>query len=183
MPICRKFTKSAEAEYFCRLPLKDAMTLNTEVGLDQVDYLENIRAVDETAILFTSYTTFQDEICVYTNKLETVFEDKNHCKQVLTMIRDTLDIPNNFDSEVSNRLFVGNDMANNVSEPRQEVYGKMSAHLKNFIIESNNLISQIDEVLKNLESLYTLVGDSFFDDKMELLETCFGTKIKSFQSF
>ena len=87
-----------------------------------------------------------------------------------------------FDLEVSNRLFVGKDMSNNVSDLTQEVYGKMSAHLRNFIIESNNLISQIDEFLKNLESLFTLVGDSFFDDKMELLETCFGTKIESFQS-
>ena len=170
MPICRKFTKSTEAEYFCRLPLKAAMTLNTEVGLEQVDYLENIRAVDETATLFTSYIAFQDDICVYTNNLETVFENKNHCKQVLTMIRDTLDIPDNFDPAISNRLFVGNDMSNNVSEPRQEVYGKMSAHLKNFIIEADNLISQIDEVLKNLESLYALVGDSFFKDKIELIE-------------
>ena len=64
----------------------------------------------------------------------------------------------------------------------QEVYGKMSVHLKNFIIEANNLISQIDEVLKNLESLYTLVGDSFFKDKIEVLENCFGTKIDSFQT-
>ena len=104
MPICRKFTKLSEAEYFCRLPLKAAMTLNTEVGLDQVDYLENIRAIDETAILFTSYTAFQDEICVYTNNLETVFENKNHCKQVLTMIKDTLDIPNNFDESLERRI-------------------------------------------------------------------------------
>ena len=181
MPICRKFTKSTEAEYFCRLPLKAAMTLNTEVGLEQVDYLENIRAVDETATLFTSYTAFQDDICVYTNNLETVFENKNHCKQVLTMIRDTLDIPDNFDPAISNRLFVGNDMSNNVSESRQEVYGKMSAHLKNFITEADNLMSQIDEVLKNLESLYALVGDSFFKDKIELIENCFGTKINSFR--
>ena len=64
MPICRKFTKSTEAEYFCRLPLKAAMTLGTEVGLDQVDYLENIKTVDESAILFTSYIE-QDKNCVY----------------------------------------------------------------------------------------------------------------------
>ena len=181
MPICRKFSKLDESEHFCRLPLAAAISLGTEIGLDQVDYLENIKAVDESAILFTSYIE-QDKNCVYKNKFETIFEDGSHCTKVLDMIRETLDVPNKFDPEVSNRLFVGKDMSNNVSDLTQEVYGKMSAHLKNFIIESNNLISQIDEFLKNLESLYTLVGDSFFNDKMELLETCFGTKIESFQS-
>ena len=181
MPNCRKFSKLDESEHFCRLPLAGAISLGTEIGLDQVDYLENIKAVDESAILFTSYIE-QDKNCVYRNKQETIFENGNHCTRVLAMIRDTLDVPNRFDLEASNRLFVGKDMSNNVSDLTQEVYGNMSSHLKNFIIESDNLISQIDEFLKNLESLYTLVGDSFFDDKMKLLETCFGTEIKSFQS-
>lgn len=181
MPICRKFSKLEESEHFCRLPLTAAISLGTEIGLDQVDYIENIKSVDEAAILFTSYIE-QDKNCVYRNKQETVFENGSHCTRVLAMIRDALDVPNRFDPEVSNRLFVGKDMFNNVSDLSQEVYGKMSSHLKNFIIESENLVSHIDEFLKNLESLYTLVGDSFFDDKMKLLEACFGTKIDNMQS-
>ena len=76
-----------ESEHFCRLPLGAAISLGTEIGLDQVDYLENIKSVDESAILFTSYIE-QDKNCVYRNKQETIFENGNHCTRVLAMIRE-----------------------------------------------------------------------------------------------
>ena len=60
----RKFSKMDEVEHFCRLPLESAIGLGAEIGLDSVDFLENIKAVDKSVVMFTSYIG-KDDNCIF----------------------------------------------------------------------------------------------------------------------
>ena len=180
--VCRQFTKIDDVENFCRMPLKTAIGLGAEIDLDSVDFLESVKAFDNSVVMFNSYIQ-KEENCIYKTKKEMIFDSAKHCVEALELIRETLQIENQFNPDLASRLFIRQTMyGNNSEEISQEVYGKLSTNVKNFIIETNNLISQIDSFFKSMRGIYTLVGDNFFEDKMKVIETCFGTKILSFQS-
>ena len=103
----------------------------------------------------------------------------------MDLIKTTLQIENNFDARVASRLFVGETMFSNNTDgilKNEEVYGKLSSDVRNFIIENINLVSQIDEFLNSLRGIYDLVGNDFLKLKMKELEKCFGKQIFSFQA-
>ena len=182
LPICRIYDKLNEEETFCKMPLKTAIGLGASLDIDSLDFAENVRTTDKTMVLFTSFVQ-KGNTCVYKTKQELIFD--THCSETLDLIRHTLQIDNKFDASIGSRLFVGETMFSNNTDgilENEEVYGKFSSDVKNFIIENINLISQIDEFLNNIRGIYDLVGNDFLNLKMKKLEGCFGKQILSFQA-
>ena len=182
LPICRIYEKLNEEETFCRMPLKTAIGLGASLDIDSLDFAENVRTTDKTMVLLTSFVQ-KGNTCVYRTKQELIFD--THCSETLDLIRNTLQIDNEFDASIGSRLFVGETMFSNNTDgilENEEVYGKLSSDVKNFIIENINLISQIDEFLNNIRGVYDLVGNDFLNLKMRELEGCFGKQIVSFQA-
>ena len=182
LPICRVYSKLNDEETFCRMPLKTAIGLGASLDIDSLDFAENVRTTDKNMVLLTSFIQ-KGESCVYKTKQELIFD--THCSDTLNLIKTTLQIENKFDASIASRLFVGETMfANNTDGiwKNEEVYGKLSPDVRNFIIENINLVSQIDEFLNSLRGIYDLVGNDFLRVKMEELEKCFGKQILSFQA-
>ena len=182
LPICRVYNKINDEETFCRMPLKTAIGLGASLDIDSLDFSENVRTTDKNMVLLTSFVQ-KGETCVYRTKQELIFD--THCTETLNLIKNTLQIENKFDANVASRLFVGETMFSNNTDgilKNEEVYGKLSSDVRNFIIENINLVSQIDEFLNSLRGIYDLVGNDFLKVKMKELEKCFGKQILSFQA-
>ena len=149
LPICRVYNKLNEEETFCRMPLKTAIGLGASLDIDSLDFSENVRTTDKNMVLLTSFIQ-KGETCVYRTKQELIFD--THCSETLDLIKNTLQIENKFDASVASRLFVGETMFSNNTDgilKNEEVYGKLSSDVRNFIIENINLVSQIDEFLNS----------------------------------
>ena len=182
LPVCRIYSKLNEEETFCRMPLKTAIGLGASLDIDSLDFSENVRTTDKNMVMLTSFVQ-KENTCVYRTKEELIFD--THCSETLDLIQNTLQIDNKFDASVASRLFVGETMFSNNTDgilKNEEVYGKLSSDVKNFIIENINLVSQIDEFLNKIQGIYDLVGNDFLSVKMKELEKCFGKEIFSFQA-
>ena len=182
LPLCRAYTKLGDEEIFCKMPLHTALGLGASLDIDSLDFAENVRASDKNMIMFTSFVQ-KGESCVYRTKQELVFD--THCSTVLDLIENTLHIENNFDASIASRLFVGDTMFSNKIDgflETEEIYGRLSSEVRNFIIENINLIAQIDEFLNSLRGIYNMLGNDFLTVKMQQIKECFGKQIVDFQT-
>ena len=166
LPVCKSFTRLGDEEVFCKMPLQTALGLGAALPIDSLDFAENIRSVDNTMVLFSSYIQ-KGDFCLYESKKEVTFN--THCETILDFIQENLNsIENNFNASLGSKLFISNEMfaANDYSG---EVYGKLSTEVKNFVIENYNLIHQFDDFIG---SSYDRIVN-FIQSVAQFLNFCF----------
>ena len=179
LPVCRSFTRLGDEEVFCRMPLNTALGLGAALPIDSLDFAENIRSVDNTMVLFSSYIQ-KGNFCLYESRKEVTFD--THCETILNFIQENLNsIENNFNASLGSKLFVSNEMfaADDFSG---EVYGKLSTEVKNFVIENFNLIHQFDDFIVSIRGIYSMLGSNFLTEKWTQIEECFGQQFTDFSS-
>ena len=95
-PICREFTKGHETEIFCKMSAITVLNFGAEIPLASLDFITNMRITDPEAVMLSSFLIKEDH-CVYKNDGQTIFEDKDHCKQAIDIISGEIGSENNFD--------------------------------------------------------------------------------------
>ena len=130
-------------------------------------------------VLFSSYVQKGDS-CLYQSKKEVTFD--THCATILDFIQENLGgISNSFNASLGARLFISDEMFA-ADDYSNEVYGQLSAEVKNFVIENFNLIHQFDDFLLSIKGIYSMLGSDFLTLKWNQIEDCFGQQISDFSS-
>ena len=179
LPICTSFTRLGDEEIFCKMPLRTALGLGAALPIDSLDFAENIRSVDNSMVLYSSFIQ-KGDFCLYESKKEVSFN--THCETILNFIQENLNsIENNFNASLGSKLFISDEMfaANDFSG---EVYGKLSTEVKNFVIENYNLIHQFDDFIVSIRGIYNMLGANFLTEKWTQIEECFGQQFSDFSS-
>ena len=161
------------------MPLQTALGLGASLPIDSLDFAENIKSVDKTMVLFSSYLQ-KGDFCLYESKREVTFD--THCATILNFIQENLGgISNNFNASLGSKLFVSDEMFA-ADDYSGEVYGQLSTEVKNLVIENFNLIHQFDDFLLSIKGIYSMLGSNFLTEKWNQIENCSGQQISDFSS-